>query len=52
MKTKFTKKIKFHHESKIAGGHAGILRTYNKIKNYFKFPNMKNKIAEYIKNCD
>lgn len=39
----------FHDGS--LGGHQGINRTFNRMKNVFKFTNMFNRIKEYIKSC-
>jgi hypothetical protein len=43
--------IKEMHECPI-GGHQGIQRTYERIKLYVSWPNMKSEIEEYIKNCN
>lgn len=38
------------HDSPL-GGHQGVNRTFNRMKEYFKFPKMLSKIKEYIKYC-
>lgn len=39
-----------NHESPLAG-HAGFLRTYRRIKENYKWPNMKSDIKNLIKHC-
>jgi hypothetical protein len=43
--------IKKYHMDPILGGHSGIRRTYNKIKQEYKWPHMKTEIANYINKC-
>ncbi len=40
-----------NHSSRI-GGHAGVTRTYNRIKNRYFWENLKSDIQTRIKNCD
>jgi len=42
--------FKQFHDSKL-GGHGGITRTLKKIKRQFNWPNLKEEVKEYIKNC-
>ena len=42
--------LKQFHDSKL-GGHGGINRTLKKIKRQFNWPNLKQEVKEYIKNC-
>lgn len=42
--------LKENHESSISG-HSGYLRTYRRIKENYKWPNMKLDIKKFIKNC-
>ncbi|KAL4153415.1 hypothetical protein QTP88_001248 [Uroleucon formosanum] len=42
--------FKQFHDSKL-GGHGGINRTLKKIKRQFNWPNLKQELKEYIKNC-
>lgn len=39
-----------NHNSAISG-HSGYIRTYKRIKENFKWPNMKNDIKKFIKSC-
>jgi hypothetical protein len=39
-----------NHDS-ILGGHRGMNKTYEATKRYYKWPNMKNEVAEYVKKC-
>lgn len=38
-----------HDEAK--SGHFGLFKTLNKIRRFYYWPNMKESVAEYIKNC-
>jgi hypothetical protein len=42
--------IKEYHESLI-GGHTGISRTYERLKSYISWPNMRKDIENYIRQC-
>ncbi|KAL4084029.1 hypothetical protein QTP88_029345 [Uroleucon formosanum] len=42
--------FKQFHDSKL-GGHGGINRTLKKIKRQFNWPNLKQELKDYIKNC-
>ncbi|HRO64990.1 MAG TPA: RNase H-like domain-containing protein [Candidatus Dojkabacteria bacterium] len=46
-----TQIIKEYH-ALITGGHLGITKTYEKIKQHVWFPDMYRKIEQYIKKCD
>jgi hypothetical protein len=41
-----------HHDSKAGGGHLGIKRTYEAIKQKYYFKGMYNFIQNYILSCD
>ncbi|KAI7201342.1 hypothetical protein KC365_g18742, partial [Hortaea werneckii] len=43
--------IKDHHDSQTTG-HPGIARTTDLIRRNFTFPQMRKKVADYIKQCD
>lgn len=49
-KEEITQVLKENHDSKLAG-HSGFIRTYNRIKEYYKWDNMKKDIKNYIKQC-
>lgn len=42
--------IEEFHNSPL-GAHQGVLRTYKRIKSYYSFPKMLNKIKSFIKKC-
>jgi hypothetical protein len=46
------KKVKIleNHDS-ILGGHCGMNKTYEAIKRYCQWPNMKKEVEEYVKKC-
>ena len=39
-----------NHDS-ILGGHRGMNKTYEAIKRYYQWPNMKREVEEYVKKC-
>ena len=39
------------HDNPMTGAHFSVDRTYNKLKNYFWWPNMKSTIYDYIQSC-
>jgi len=43
--------LKELHDSPI-GGHAGLIRTYRKLKQFINLPGMKNDVENYIRVCD
>lgn len=43
--------LKENHNNSIAG-HSGYLRTYKRIKENYKWPNMKKDIRKFIKTCE
>ena len=42
--------LKENHDS-VLGGHRGMNKTYEAIKNRYKWPNMKQEVEEYVKRC-
>ena len=42
--------LKENHDS-ILGGHRGMNKTYEAIKRYYQWPNMKKEVEEYVKEC-
>ena len=42
--------ISSHHDDTLHG-HPGIARTMELIKRHYEFPNMKDKVSKFIKNC-
>jgi ribonuclease HI len=42
--------ISSHHDNPLHG-HLGITRTMELIKRHYEFPNMKNKVSKFIKQC-
>ena len=42
--------LKENHDS-ILGGHRGMNKTYESIKRYYQWPNMKSEVEEYVKKC-
>ena len=42
--------ISNHHDDPLHG-HPGITRTMELIKRHYEFPNMRNKVGKFIKNC-
>ena len=42
--------IKENHESPV-GGHKGVTKTYNRIRNLYHWPNMKKDVRQHIKTC-
>lgn len=42
---------KFHNDP-LNGGHCGMKRTLNKIKNHYKFNKMASKVKKYINKCE
>lgn len=40
-----------YHDNKITGGHSGISRTYDKIRQFYHWPLLKKDVRNYIKNC-
>lgn len=46
------KEILMEYHSNPTSGHSGFHRTYNRIKETFKWHNMKNDIKSFIKNCE
>ena len=46
-----TKCIQDHHDGEV-NGHPGIAKTMERIQRHFAFPNMRSKIADYIKRCN
>jgi transposase InsO family protein len=42
--------ISSHHDDPLHG-HPGITRTVELIKRYYEFPNMRDKVSKFIKNC-
>ena len=43
--------LKEIHDSPI-GGHAGIIRTYRKLKQFINWPGMKRDVENYIRVCE
>jgi hypothetical protein len=39
------------HDSPL-GGHQGVTRTYERMKAHFEWPNMKEDVKKYIKECE
>lgn len=46
------KKILTEYHSNPCAGHSGFHRTYNRIKQYYKWPRMKSDIKNFIKTCE
>jgi hypothetical protein len=40
-----------NHDS-VLGGHRGMNKTYEAIKMYYQWPNMKEEIEEYVRICE
>ena len=42
--------LKENHDS-ILGGHRGMNKTYEAVKRYYRWPNMKKEVEDYVKRC-
>ena len=45
-----TKILQENHDM-VLGGHRGMNKTYEAIKRYYQWPNMKREVEEYVKKC-
>ncbi|CAA9997233.1 unnamed protein product, partial [Nesidiocoris tenuis] len=43
--------MRAYHDDQESGGHDGFLRTYNKLKQRFTWPHMKDDIKKYVRSC-